>query len=69
MKKITVEGCGSCDKHILLDKGSWSAFCSKTLADLDITWSVNSEYVHPDCPLPDEEPDKQASNRPETAQG
>ena len=72
MKKIIVEGCGSCLFCIEYKKNhkDREAFCSKTLSDLDITWSVNPWYVHPDCPLAEEEePDKQASNRPETAQG
>jgi len=30
-------------------------YCLKTTKQLDITWSVNPWYVHPDCPLEEED--------------
>jgi hypothetical protein len=57
MKKIVIEGCGGCPKRIDYPDRypPKNAFCSKILDDLDITWSVNPAYFHPDCPLEDED--------------
>ncbi len=61
MKIIRVEGCASCPHSELTDKHSYMflggllyGWCKKTWRDLDIMWSLDPYYVHPDCPLEDE---------------
>jgi hypothetical protein len=56
MKKIVIEGCGECPEATKKQHKSFrnhEAFCGKTLADLDISWTLNPYYFHPDCPLED----------------
>ncbi len=56
MKIIKVEGCCGCPLIIMKRlKDNLDGFCRRTLETLDISWSVNPYYVHPDCPLEDAE--------------
>ena len=57
MKIIRIEGCMGCPhaKESWNSKAKEESFCFKTLERLDLTWSVNPSYIHPDCPLEEEE--------------
>jgi len=57
MKIIKIEGCMGCPhaREFWNPKVEEESFCFKTLERLDLTWSVNPSYIHPDCPLEEEE--------------
>jgi hypothetical protein len=54
MKIIKIEGCAGCP--YLDNQYPSSIYCRRTLKFLDRCWAdVNPYYIHPDCPLEDEE--------------